>query len=1681
MAYYIGSGLNDRARKVGVDSTNRVYLVGDFTQYDGDSHGRIVALNNDGTVYSGFSSGSGFDARLRNITFNSSNLIYVAGDISTYNGSSVETVVLLNRNGTKNSTWHSGFNPTYSPTYNLLLVDDNDDIYLTGQYNNPPITEGIRRFNSNGSLDSGFDPDSGFTTGGGNVEKFAYFINDDDRPVFGGDMERWNDNEDPEGLILLNTDGTLNTGFMPTFNNNVTALAQGPSDSVFAGGDFTSVNGTARNRIVKINDDGDIDTSFNVGTGVNNTLKCIIVLNNNKVLICGSFTSYNGTSVGRIARLNSNGSLDTSFNSGGAGFTGGDPEFMELDSNGNIHIGGNFDHYNGKPYGYYIVLDEDGNSITATEDSYPTGLTVTNTDVFSIDIQWTNQQDLFPLRFYYKETSSGTWIEAETGETGTTSFSFTGLSASTSYDFKVCFFTPNTEVCSSSITQTTLSTKYPTDFQSTNISFNQIEYSWTINEPLDQLVFQVHNGSAYENVAFLPTSATTYTYTGLTSGTTYQTRIGNFSGTSYYFSDDDYSTTLDVAPPTNLHVTGKTTTSIGYQWTNNTDNFVILYAYARQTGSTSWVLYDALSPTGVDSYVHDGLPINSCWDFKITGVLNTPSLELDSNIVSDCVLPTTIPLVQTDGVTGITYTSANGGGTVVDDGGDSVTERGICWSTSMNPTTGDSKATSGTGEGSFRAAMTGLVPNKTYYVRAYAVNDLGIAYGKNIFFTTKGLTSHTYLRFGDGRVSDLVIKDFETTYQLSDIKNIYEAKTSFTLPIKLPYTPDVVERFNTLFNVNNISDITDQKIDCQLIYKNTVLINGFLYVNNWDLDYIYVIVARNDIGIFEKTKEIYLDDLNFTGSTYEYNNISKYERMRQISGSTDPIPDSGYTDTRLVFMNWWDEKPEVQTGLDYWGLIGGAKDYNNLTYKWDETLVIKAKTIFDKIIEEQGFTYSGSSEFIELFDKLYMTTNVPVSNYTDNVQTRCYFEEDTGANPYKPLVYETYSGLTFAHTAYYSGTSIQDKGVSTAFNYPSTVEPNAGISVYAPLLRNGPNDVTLNIYAAADSTTGTTTFTLYKLYNTKDPSLDQFVPVLTYNIFVSGTSVQFFSETKTVKADDVTPPNLIYSWGVETEDCTVYSRTNQVGYTDAGYIITTPNYLYYTGTSYTFNDLLPKDMSQDSFLKYVIRKYGLFTYVSDDDKNHINFKTISDFYTDDVLDWSDKLTLDKIKMSDTSKQLYSSYVLKNKNGNDDINKAYVDVYDRNPFERTIYNDNEISQKSQSVNELLPENFVFTEGVPLRNGELAPIATSIHGSVNAKFHFGYINRFSAPEYAISDDSVIGINALFPEMEIDQRRSTQPSYLTNYDTLSPFFVTGVTTYPDLSFINDPSTFCDLYESKNLFLSNYTGVTVTNNNLYTRFRKSDVEKKIVSQQRYVKCYMNLNQSDVQIENFRKKIWISNSKIGDAYYRLSKIVFPSDDSKASFVEMYNEVFYENIYDPTIVANIYNYDFNSKTVNIVSDQAPQPTSGDSFVYFGINGQYPFLNVSGDTDYKTWDVTFEYDIFAKVINSINTFNSSLTRLYYSTQGDGGPWTLLDQVEALKNGTGTEEVTKTDTATFTVTNPNLFAFRMEWFFRDNDNEILDGGGTVTIDSVSANAGSASVVCPDYFYGSGYTHTPNIDCS
>ena len=119
----------------------------------------------------------------------------------------------------------------------------------------------------------------------------------------------------------------------------------------------------------------------------------------------------------------------------------------------------------------------------------------------------------------------------------------------------------------------------------------------------------------------------------------------------------------------------------------------------------------------------------------------------DSNALDPGIVA--LPVLTTTPVINIDQNSAVSGGRISSDGKSTITSKGICWSTSQNPTVSNSTTINGSGISDFTSNLTGLFPGTTYYVRAYAVNKDGIGYGQQVSFTTTSILV-TGINYGGG-------------------------------------------------------------------------------------------------------------------------------------------------------------------------------------------------------------------------------------------------------------------------------------------------------------------------------------------------------------------------------------------------------------------------------------------------------------------------------------------------------------------------------------------------------------------------------------------------------------------------------------------------------------------------------------------------------------------------------------------------------------------------------------------------------------------------------------------------------------------------------------------------------------------------------------------------------------------
>ncbi len=222
----------------------------------------------------------------------------------------------------------------------------------------------VARVNNDGTIDNTFNLGTG-----ANSNIWSTSIQPDGKILIGGEFTSYNGTA-RNYIARLNADGSIdpsfNTGSGP--GNFVTSISLQSDGKIIIVGGFSSFNGTSRNGIARLNSDGSLDATFNPGTGVNFTIWTSSIQADGKIIIGGSFTSFNGVGRIRVARLNTNGSLDNTFNPGLGAEHSFNPAYILttlIQPDGKIIIGGYFNSYNGTARNYITRLNANG-SLDAT-------------------------------------------------------------------------------------------------------------------------------------------------------------------------------------------------------------------------------------------------------------------------------------------------------------------------------------------------------------------------------------------------------------------------------------------------------------------------------------------------------------------------------------------------------------------------------------------------------------------------------------------------------------------------------------------------------------------------------------------------------------------------------------------------------------------------------------------------------------------------------------------------------------------------------------------------------------------------------------------------------------------------------------------------------------------------------------------------------------------------------------------------------------------------------------------------------------------------------------------------------------------------------------------------------------------------------------------------------------------
>jgi uncharacterized delta-60 repeat protein len=306
-------------RRTVVQSDGKIIAVGEFNTFNGENKQGIVRLNPDGSIDNTFQIGNGAESGYVNsVAIQSDGKILIGGTFQSFNGNATSYFARLNQDGTIDGTFNGGA----GANGNVSTIDffSDESILIAGNftsYNSIPTPQRVARILQNGNLDSTFDAGQG--SNNGSVTHALVF--EDNVYLSGFSSWLFNGSNVPH-VIKLDQYGYLDVNFdlggAGPAGGSVHFMKVQANGNILLGGDFSSYNGDNNiNSLVSIYSNGNFDGDFQTpSNGFVVPVSALEILGDGRIIVGGSFTNFNGVNCSGIVRLEDNGVLDSSFDSG---------------------------------------------------------------------------------------------------------------------------------------------------------------------------------------------------------------------------------------------------------------------------------------------------------------------------------------------------------------------------------------------------------------------------------------------------------------------------------------------------------------------------------------------------------------------------------------------------------------------------------------------------------------------------------------------------------------------------------------------------------------------------------------------------------------------------------------------------------------------------------------------------------------------------------------------------------------------------------------------------------------------------------------------------------------------------------------------------------------------------------------------------------------------------------------------------------------------------------------------------------------------------------------------------------------------------------------------------------------------------------------------------------------------
>lgn len=357
----LGTGLSDAVRTIAIQPDNKILLGGDFISYQGTYANHILRINPDGSIDGTFQL-PGIYSMVESLNVMPDSSIVFLGSNSF--PSLHHAFVKLNSDGTFNMAT-SGVETGYSNSFDQFSVLSSGKLIVIGQFDefSGKYRGELARLESDFSLDNSFAPKPGFK------DEIQKTLVQPDGKIYVGkqmsyqtDVSTYND-VFVKGLVRINPDGILDTTFhIPdSLFVSVECMARQADGKILVAGmtkwfDGNSTSGIGN--LARFNDDGSLDSTFAITDFNTFSMNEVLIQADGKIVLLGRFSFVVGNPYISITRFNSDGTLDSSFDTG----TGTNYEITAgaITTSGKILIGGDFTTFNGVPFVHFGALNPDG-------------------------------------------------------------------------------------------------------------------------------------------------------------------------------------------------------------------------------------------------------------------------------------------------------------------------------------------------------------------------------------------------------------------------------------------------------------------------------------------------------------------------------------------------------------------------------------------------------------------------------------------------------------------------------------------------------------------------------------------------------------------------------------------------------------------------------------------------------------------------------------------------------------------------------------------------------------------------------------------------------------------------------------------------------------------------------------------------------------------------------------------------------------------------------------------------------------------------------------------------------------------------------------------------------------------------------------------------------------------------